>query len=176
MSVSFFMGKSSLILLVWSANLDFTLSWRPFPVYFSPRFKLFFPTGIASGCLCQRQDRKTEDPAKPGPLLFHQRYLQPLRPRIREARTGPPGPLEVPTHPASRVPVLPVYRAECKKDNVFRDVQHVRLMPDSAVTAMQNDIIRELVGQFPQKQIHADRITIGHDQEAGSTGQRLYAP
>ena len=27
----------------------------------------------------------------------HQRYLQHLRPRIREARTGPPGPLEVPT-------------------------------------------------------------------------------
>ena len=47
-------------------------------------------------------------------------------------------------------------------------------MPDSASTAKQNDIVRELVGQFPQKQIHAYRITIGHDQEAGFTGQRFH--
>ena len=31
-----------------------------------------------------------------------------------------------------------------------------------------------LVGQLPQKQIHAYRITIGHDQEAGFIGQRFH--
>lgn len=30
-----------------------------------------------------------------------------------------------------------------KKDNIFRDVQHFRFMPGSAVTAKQNDIVRE---------------------------------
>ena len=35
----------------------FPLSWRPFLVYFFPRCKLFFSTGIASGCLCQRQNK-----------------------------------------------------------------------------------------------------------------------
>ena len=47
-------------------------------------------------------------------------------------------------------------------------------MPGGAITAKQNDIVRKLVGQFPQKQIHAYRITIGHDQEAGFTGQRFH--
>ena len=55
-----------------------------------------------------------------------------------------------------------MYRGECKKDNIFRDVQHFRFMPSSAITAKQNDIVRE--------------ITIGHDQEARVTRQRLHCP
>ncbi len=33
---------------------------------------------------------------------------------------------------------------------------------------------RELGGQFPKEQIHTHRITIGHDQEARFTSQRLH--
>lgn len=43
-----------------------------------------------------------------------------------------------------------------------------------SLAAKQNDIVRELVGQFPQEQIHTHRITIGHDQEARFTSQRLH--
>ena len=45
----------------------------------------------------------------PGPLFLHQRYLQHLRLRIREVRTGPAVLPEVPSHLASRVPVLSGY-------------------------------------------------------------------
>ena len=61
-----------------------------------------------------------------------------------------------------------------KKGNVFLDVQHFRFMSGSAITSKQNDIVRELVGQFLQKKIHAHRITMGHDKEAGCTSQRLH--
>ena len=47
-------------------------------------------------------------------------------------------------------------------------------MPSSAVATEQNNIVRELVGQFLQKKIHAHRITMGHDKEAGCTSQRLH--
>ena len=61
-----------------------------------------------------------------------------------------------------------------KKDHILRNVHHFRFMPGSTITAKQNDIVGELGGQFPQEQIHTYRITIGHDQEAGFTGQRLH--
>jgi len=38
-------------------------------------------------------------------------------------------------------------------------------MPSSAVTAEQNDIIRELVGQFSQKQIYAHRTAVTNKKE-----------
>ena len=50
----------SLFLWIWSANLSFTLTWRLFLVYFSPRYKLFLPPGIAGGCLCQDKTRRQQ--------------------------------------------------------------------------------------------------------------------
>lgn len=52
------MKKISLILSVWSANLDFTPLSRSFLfIYFFPALSSFF-TGVANGYLCLRQDIK----------------------------------------------------------------------------------------------------------------------
>ena len=45
-------------------------------------------------------------------------------------------------------------------------------MPSSAVTAEQNDIIRELVGQFSQKQIYAHRTAVTKEKQEGRSGRR----
>ena len=61
-----------------------------------------------------------------------------------------------------------------EEDNIFRHFQSLGFVPCGSVTAEQDNIVRKLAGQFPQEQIHAHRITIGHDQKTGVAGERLY--
>ena len=46
-------------------------------------------------------------------------------------------------------------------------------MPCSSIAAHQNGILGKLFGQFPQKQIHARSIAIGHNKKTGFTCKRL---
>lgn len=49
-------------------------------------------------------------------------------------------------------------------------------MPGGAVTAKENDVVRILLCQEAQKEIHANCITVWHDQEAALPGGWLYNP
>ena len=47
-------------------------------------------------------------------------------------------------------------------------------MPCRTVTAKQDNVLRILLRQFLQKDIHAHRIAIRHDEEVSFSGRRLY--
>lgn len=52
-----------------------------------------------------------------------------------------------------------------KQNNIFRQLQACRLMPGSAITAKQNNIVSIFLRQMLQKDIHTNSIAIGHNEE-----------
>ncbi len=48
-------------------------------------------------------------------------------------------------------------------------------MPGGTVAAKENDVVRILLCQVAQKEIHANSITVRHDQEAALPGGRLHS-
>jgi hypothetical protein len=60
-----------------------------------------------------------------------------------------------------------------KQHNVLRDVKRSGFVPRGSVTAKQNDVLRILRRQLLQKDVHAARVAIRHNQKAGFTGKGL---
>lgn len=63
-----------------------------------------------------------------------------------------------------------------KEAYVFRNAESAGLMPGGTVAAKENDVVRILLCQEAQKEIHANCITVWHNQEAALPGGRLYSP
>ena len=60
-----------------------------------------------------------------------------------------------------------------KQTYVFRNAEGAGLMPCGAVTAKENDVVRILLCQVAQEEIHANGITVWHDQETALPSDRL---
>ena len=54
---------------------------------------------------------------------------------------------------------------DMEQHDVLRNLQCAGLVPCCAVATQQNDVIRILLGQIPQKHIHADCIALGKHQK-----------
>lgn len=65
-------------------------------------------------------------------------------------------------------------RWDVEKNNILRQFQACGFMPCRAVTAKQDNVLRILFRQFLQKDIHAHRIAIRHDEEISFSSRRLY--
>lgn len=52
-----------------------------------------------------------------------------------------------------------------KQAYVFRNAEGAGLMPCSTITAKENDVVRILLCQVAQEKIHANCITVWHDQK-----------
>ena len=59
---------------------------------------------------------------------------------------------------------------------VFRNAETAGLVPSGTVAAKENDVVRILLCQETQKEIHANCITVWHNQEAALPGGWLYSP
>lgn len=60
-----------------------------------------------------------------------------------------------------------------KQAYVFRNAEGAGLMPCGAVTAKENDVVRILLCQVAQEDIHANCITVWNNQETTLPGGRL---
>ena len=61
-----------------------------------------------------------------------------------------------------------------KQTYVFRNTERARLMPSSPIAAKEDHIVRILICQLGQEEIHTRRIAVWHNKKTGFPGKWLY--